>query len=358
MNKKRKRRHHTVPRFHLRGFATGADVLIQLDTMTGRKREISVGDAAVIRDFYTVLLPDGSRSDAWEDWLSEVENDIAPALVRAATMPMFRLSDDDRRRLSLWIALQYLRGPDNRRGMTDIAAMTASAQVGMGGLGYLHHAMSAGLGRNVSMEEAEIAWDDITGPAGPVIEVSGDEHLAILNQTFTKAAELIYARSWGRVRFAHRRLALADAPVYLVRVDTPDYMGLGLASAPAVAIPLDRRTLLWLSLATDGQPLDDKELEPTAALARAANTAAVSGAVRFVYFHPDDECIPHDVDLPRARPPRIEVVGSVDFANRDRPLAEVLQQIAEAGSPDPDRLIADYTWPIAGYRPRVRKGPR
>ena len=34
----------------------------------------------VIRDFYRVVLPDGSRSNAWEDSLNEVENEVAPAL--------------------------------------------------------------------------------------------------------------------------------------------------------------------------------------------------------------------------------------------------------------------------------------
>lgn len=94
-------------------------------------------DAAVIKNFYTIVLPDGTVTDVWKRWLSEVENEIAPALRRAIDMPAFRLGDDDRERLARWVALQYLRGPDNRRQMTEIAAFTLQAHVGMGGLAYL-----------------------------------------------------------------------------------------------------------------------------------------------------------------------------------------------------------------------------
>ena len=65
-------------------------MLAQLDVSTGQRREVSVKDAAVIRDFHTVVLPDGSRTDAWEQWLGEVESDIAPALKRAVDIPDHR----------------------------------------------------------------------------------------------------------------------------------------------------------------------------------------------------------------------------------------------------------------------------
>jgi hypothetical protein len=196
---KRRRRHHTVPRFHLRGFASEADMLVQLDVSTGQRRDVSVTDAAVIRDFYTVVLPDGSRSDAWEE--CDVEDQVAPALKRAIHEPTFSLTDDDRGHLALWIALQYLRGPDNRRQMAEIASFTVRAQVGMGGLAYLQHAMSQGLGRHVTHEEAEQVWSDITSVRGPEITVSGDEHLEILAGTYGPAAEEVFSRSWGRIRF-------------------------------------------------------------------------------------------------------------------------------------------------------------
>ena len=326
-------------------------MLVQLDVTSGRRRDVSVTDAAVIKDFYTIVLSDGTRSDAWETWLADLENEIAPAVRRAIEAPGFRLSDVDRRLLALWIALQYLRGPDNRRQMTEMASFTVRAQVGMGGLAYLRHAMSEGLQRDVSWPEAERVWSDITSTTGPRISIDGDEHLAILNATVERATTGIYRRSWGRIRFRRHHLAISDSPVHLVRGDTPDYLGVGLMNARAITVPLDRETLLWLSLPTTDQEPQDRDLEPTVALARAHNLAAVGDAERFVYFHPETEPIPSDAPLPRGPAPRMEVNGDVDFCNRDRSLADVLDQIGTHENGSGESLIANYTWPIPGYRP-------
>ncbi len=350
--KKRKIRHHTVPRLHLRGFASPKGMLVQLDLSTGDRRDVSVGDATVIRDFYTIVLPDGTRTDAWEQWLSEVENQIAPALRRAIEAPRFRLADDDRELLAKWIALQALRGPDNRRSQAEIASFTVRAQVGMGGVAYLQHAMAQGLGRTVSAAEAERVWDDITSSEGPVIEVSGDEHLYMLTGLYARAVEAVYARSWGRVRFTRHSLAVSDAPVSLIPDYSDGYPNSGFLGARAISVALDRRNLLWLDLASDDGPKPDRDLAPSTHVARVHNLAAVVGAERFVYFNPEDDPIPPETVLPRRQPKRVEASAAPDFVNRDRPLADVLDQNAkQRADKSTASLIADYTWPIEGYKP-------
>jgi hypothetical protein len=351
----RQQRHHVVPRLHLRGFANPDKTLAHVDLSTGRRREVSISNAAVIRDFYTVVLPDGTRSDAWEQWLGKIENEIAPALRRAIEAPQFNLTDEDRSHLARWIALQALRGPDSRRGINEVGSLTIRMQVGMGGLAYLQHAMSEGLGRDVSLEEAEEVWDDITCSDGPNIVTAGDEHLQLLTRSYERLAQMIYARSWGRVRFTRHGLAVSDAPVTRVRGDVPDFLGVGLADAQALVVPLDRRTLLWLELPAEQGPREDRDLEPSTLLARIHNTSAVMGAERFVYFHPDDDpiaAIAADVEIPRPDRQRIQAVSGPDMINRDRPLGDVMEQIASGQRTGGDSMIADYTWPIPGYRPR------
>lgn len=352
MSDNRRHRHHVVPRLHLRRFADLDGRIIQLDLDTGRRREVSVTDAAVIKNFYTVVLPDGTVTDAWERWLSEVENEIAPALRRAIDMPTFRLGDDDRERLARWVALQYLRGPDNRRQMTEIAALTLQAQVGMGGLAYLQHAMSLGQGREVSMAEAERVWDDIHSPEGPELAVDGEEHLQVLARTYDAATAMVRGRSWCRVAYARKRLLASDVPVCLVSGEAYDERGL--AGAKAISVPLDRRTLLWLERPTDEGPKADRDRDPAALLANIHNRSAVLSAERFLYFHPGDDPVPPDATIPRPRPRRLEVTCELDFANRDRPLADVLEQMASHTDHSGNSLIADYTWPIPGYQPRAQ----
>jgi len=348
MSNGRRQRHHVVPRLHLRGFADERGRIVQLDLDTGRRREVSVTDAAVVRNFYTVVLPGGTVTDAWEQWLGEVESEIAPALRRAIDMPVFRLEEEDRERLARWIALQYLRGPDNRRQMAELAAVQLRMQVGMGGVAYLQHAMSQGLGREVTKAEAEAVWDDIHSDQGPEVVVEGEEHLQILMGAYDRAGAMIYDRSWCRIAFTRKRLMASDVPVSLVPGEA--HHERGLAGARTIAVPLDRRTLLWLER-SDESPNEDRDRDPVALFANINSHTAVLSAERFLYFHPDDDPVPLDATIPRPRPRRIQVSGEPDFANRERPLEDVLEQIANHTDRSGNSLIANYTWPIQGYRP-------
>lgn len=351
--KKRKRRHHTVPRFHLRGFASESGMLRQIDLRTGDHRSVSIGDASVIKNFYTVVLDDGSRSDEWEERLAEVENQVAPLVRAAIDMPAWQPPDQERLDLSAWIALQYLRGSDHRRMLGDMQSMTVRMIVGMGGLAYLRHVMTEGIGRQASLAEAEAVWEDVHRPGGPVIHVSGLDHVSSMQRTLEQATEFVANRSWHRARFNRRTLAINDSPVALIPADDhPNFLGVGLANAGAITVALNRRTLLWL-----GEPsMPDSDFPASTQLARAHNQSVVFGAERFVYTHPEDA--DPTVGLPMPRPER-QLVGHgegtlSDFANRERPLAEVLDQIATFDE-DPNSIIANYTWPIPGYSPPTQR---
>lgn len=351
MGKNRRQRHHVVPRLHLRGFANADGLLIQQDLDTGLRRSVSLTDAAVIKNFYTVVLPDGTVTDAWERWLGDVESEIAPALRRAIDMRAFKLQDDDRERLARWIALQYLRGPDNRRQLAEVAAFTVRAQVGMGGLAYLRYAMTRGSGREVSTSEAQRVWDDIHSAEGPKVAIDGEEHLQILVRAYDAATALVYRRTWARVKYPRERLVASDVPVSLVPGDAYDERGL--AGARAIAVPMDRRTLLWLEQPGTRGSKADRDLPPYSLLASIHNHSAVHSAERFLYFHPGDDPVPPDASIPRPRPRRLVITGGDDFTNRDRPLTDVLEQIAGHTDRSGNSLVADYTWPIAGYKPPV-----
>ncbi|KGN30847.1 hypothetical protein N802_05485 [Knoellia sinensis KCTC 19936] len=324
-------------------------MLRQVDLRTGSRRLVSVSDASVVRDFYTVELEDGTRSDRWEKRFAEAESRVAP-MVRAATREVFwSPSPIELAHLTTWIALQFLRGPDHRRLLTQIRAQTLVMTVGMGGLAYLRHAMSEGLQRAVSAEEAEAVWDDIHSPGGPAVRVTGSEHIHSIRGSLGQAANFIGHRSWHRIRFDRRSLAINDSPVGLIPAeDHHPARGVGLANAGAVTIALDRRTLLWLDHPTVG----NGDYPPSTLAARLHNQSVVFGAERFVYMHPDDADPTEGLALPREERSLFAPAGVYDFANRDRPLADVLEQIGEHDfDAEPDAIIADYTWPIPGYEP-------
>ncbi len=219
----------------------------------------------------------------------------------------------------------------------------------MGGLAYLRHAMSEGSGREVSLAEAERVWDDIHSLKGPEVVIDGEEHLQILAKAYHSVSQMIMNRSWCRVVYAENPLAASDVPVAIVPGEA--YNEGGLQGAMAVAVPLDRRTLLWLERPDWRGPRADRDRQPRALFADIYNHTAILSAERFLYYHPDDEPVPKDAKIPRPRPDRVEVVGGLDLANRDRPLADALEQIADHCDPAGTSLIANYSWPIPGYQP-------
>lgn len=245
--------------------------------------------------------------------------------------------------LALLIALQYLRGTAGRNLIKQVKSLEVRMQVGMGGVGYLRHAMSAGLERPVGNEEVEKIWADTTSGDGPNIHVTADEHIQMLTRLVDQVTASICRRSWHRVRFTRRPLAISDSPVSLLSdPKAPAVMGVGLLNAGAITVALDRFTLLMLA---DFEA--DCEIPPSTDLARIHNRAMLFGAERFTYFHPADDPVDH-FPLPRPvrkiAPPNIE-----DFANRDRDLQDVLEQIEAHDPADQNTLLANYKWPIPGY---------
>lgn len=93
----------------------------------------------------------------WEHSLSDVQSDIAPALRRAIDSPRFGLNDDDRQLLTSWIALQYPRGPDNKRLHAATALFPVRDSDRHGTPAYLQHLMSNRLEHPDSLERAERA---------------------------------------------------------------------------------------------------------------------------------------------------------------------------------------------------------
>jgi len=338
-----------VPRFHLRGFANENQMLRQIDLQTGTYRNVSIGDAAVIKDFYTVELEDGTRSDEWEKRFAEVENRVAPRVRRAVRDEVWTPSAVERQDLSTWIALQFLRGPDHRRMAAQTAGFMMRMQVGMGGLAYLQYAMEQGLEREVSLEEAEGAWADIHRPAGPELKLSGTDFMSTITSSLAQVIEFISARSWHRARFQRRTLAINDSPVALIPDENhPPFLGVGLNNAAAITIALDRHTLLWLA----DPAMADFDFPPTVQLARAHNRSTIFGADRFVYTHPKDADPTEGLPLPRPARKMSEPTGMSGMENRDRELADVLEQIATYDRrDDPNSMIADYAWPFPGYVP-------
>ena len=124
------KRHHTVPQFYLRGFSE-ADQVGTVRLPGDRRFLQSVRKAASETGFYNIENhPDGT--DAFEKILSGIEGQAA-AVVLKIDQGIWPLEQPDRDCLAYYVALQAVRGPEQRRNMEFIAAQFARLEVGHGG---------------------------------------------------------------------------------------------------------------------------------------------------------------------------------------------------------------------------------
>ncbi|WP_344656736.1 DUF4238 domain-containing protein [Catenulispora subtropica] len=288
-----KRRQHIVSKFYLSGFANGTKRVMQIRLAGGNPQPISITDATVISHFYTVTLPDGTRSDAFEDAMSELERAAATSLRRilSGTWP---LPTADREAVASWIALQYLRTAAVRRTfqelsdfLTDLALRT---EVAGGGKDRLRTVLQEIDGVSPTEEDVEFWWDDLTAgkpQPGPTIDPA--DHLQQIIRQHRDSTLMMRARPWTLIRFRRKALITGDCPVVLL--DDGAVVGAGYALAPTVLVPLDRRTALLLSEVAAGVPEGeaDVQIAPTAAMARVFNQAIASNAYAAVFHHPDDD---------------------------------------------------------------------
>lgn len=285
------RRQHVVSQFYLKGFANEASQLRRVVLPGGSNSHIvSTSDASVIKDFYTVTLPDGSQSDMFEHAFGSVEQSAADALrnVREGAWP---LTGELRAALSSWLALQHLRGEDVRSSQTHLKATLIRLTIGVSGKAALRELIESAESRVISDEELEWEWRDLTKPGGPTLLPEIDGHLQVLMSMHDGMSRYLRDSHWTVFRFDRRTLLTSDRPVIMtVGSDYPQEHGVGIYTADAFLVTLGRRAALAVQprvrMPVGNEP--DFEIPGTTKLARSMNQEVVRYANRSVYHHPDD----------------------------------------------------------------------
>ena len=234
------RRHHTVPKFYLRGFAA-RDQITTVRLPGDHRFTQSVSDATVAKNFYTVEShKDGGGGDVVEAALSEVESATASVFtaIKHGTWP---LPPDDRMTLAYFVALQATRVPAERRTMDHVARQLLRLQVGAGGKSGLRRELQR-QGRDVTDDLVERVWSQATRPEGPPFQRSQAEHIQQMIELADELLKYIAGRPWSLVRFDRRSLITSDSPVGLVPdPKTEPWHGVGYLTAWGVTFPLTRK---------------------------------------------------------------------------------------------------------------------
>ena len=293
-SKKLKRRHHTVPRFHLLRFANERKQVIRVELPGDRRHLVSIDDASVERDFYLIEQEHGSKSDAVEELLGKFE-DAAARGVRAVVDDLaWPIPDQVRQDIAGWAALQALRTTTQRQSGNEIADMLLKLQVGVGGKPQIRRLMREHLGREPTDAEVDQAWNGATDFDSYSIKAHRNEHLKIMLDLLPGTASMFYARGWTLIRFQRKALITCDNPVHLVPApDHPRWSGIGLVTAAQIFVPLDRRMALLMGDTSDS----DKGVPGTTAIAKRFNGALAWNSSHAIFHHPDDDPL-IGIDLP------------------------------------------------------------
>lgn len=295
--------HHFNPQFVLRRFADSAGRITTIRLPERKSRTTRVRETGAENHLYTI--PDHpSGPDVFEKRLGEgIEADTAEIFTRVEGGE-WPLPPDARDTLAEFIALQVLRGPEQRRRMETAASVLYLRTAGQLGKERLASWASNATGRRVSEAEVDELWGSIMKAGGAPISYTPRDHIELMGEVTEPIAAILAARPWTLVRFKQRALITCDAPVTPVPYEEcGPFMGVGIATARFVLYPMSCRTGLImrdplagsgsdddldvLTMKTRSGSLDD-ELVEKAAIKELMNERVAGHAVKNIYHHPDD----------------------------------------------------------------------
>lgn len=337
------RRHHTVARVLLQGFADDAGQLLQLHR-SGAEHRTATTNASVRGEFYTVTI-NGAPSTLVEEWLAtDVEDPAAETLLRARTEHIVRT--EDRRPLARFAAASLLRTQ---------AARSQLLRIGddVGPLTLLHYALEQEptLGdltdptqRSQMIAEATAAYKRLS----PLTDNTNALLRVVLRKT-DELAQMLTGWEWTVHRGKHPLLLTGDSPAVTVRTNTVGWNGALPAGAP-VFLPISPTHLIvgtapehrfGTTVASPTTLTDD--------MARASNSCIMREAAESVFRHPATP-LP-----PIAFPPTAEVLPEpvVTWSRSDPAGSDVGGIVTDADLPPVEdariaallRAIQNVDWP-------------
>ena len=288
------RRHHYVPEMYLRRFASrskgkGTPRVRRVEPRLGPVSAITIGvhDAAVETDFYTTETDDPRRAHEAEHIIGVFEKAAGYAFANLDRRPNDLPDDIDRENLSLYMALQFVRGHDTRDFQERFYTQTSRMLMRVA-------ASQPNYVRNFLTERGDDASDEAVAKASAAFSKAAKTVTATPHKNETVAAILrgptdfmpyFFKRKWIVAR-SKAPFLTSDRPVVLLERQDPSdaWRGVGLGTADMIIFVLDRQRALLMQ-----HPLPDHhegvvDIEPHQT--RAINRAVANRARRWLFHHP------------------------------------------------------------------------
>ncbi len=264
----RKKRHHTVPKFYLKGWAYD-DQVHPIDKATQQVKTLSVADACVVKDFHTVPEGAGLANSAFmEDDLSRFESSVAP-VIKALPEAGWPLKPNRRAATADFIAMLLVRSQRMRRIIAERGSPVS---------------WSANTEDNpVSMNLRYLVRGQQADGAAPA-----HTHVTQMPHMFAAFRPQIARARWLRIGFTDPILVTGDSPVAFVTSITR-VAWLADQTFDAFVVPLSPVSAMVLCL-SDGDA-SNREDEDWHIAGSEEDAALINGwtmalAERWVYKHP------------------------------------------------------------------------
>lgn len=308
MSSQRAKEHHTTPRLLLRGFADtdaygkGDGQIVMHDLKTGQ----TYGDQRIKKvvqetNFYSIG-PDDELSPVVEELLAQVEADAAPLLARLSGGEA-SWTVDEWCIVALFVALQHVRGPGERRLWLETSQSLDRLRAVVGGL-----------------------------PAA--VDERDDAVAKMLQLAIPYGVEIAAAYTPVVLRWPPRSLLTSDNPVLLIDDGTPVALSVTTAGGMFIGVNDATGLLLWNHECWGDPPRH--ELTPSIAWAQDFNRAVIAQSLRQVLWHPkatNEQLLGPSYEFPPYR----EQVAPAHVDDQCRKLARVLDW-AEANPDQPHPL--------------------
>src|ERR1019366_8311297 len=109
--KKLSRRHHYLPQMYFRGFADEAEQVCVFDRKDNKYLHQGVVNTAEKKDFYTIIGPDGQKTDAVEQMLANIVEAPMKRIIERLDRKNLTWAGEERAVLALFVALLRTRNP-------------------------------------------------------------------------------------------------------------------------------------------------------------------------------------------------------------------------------------------------------
>ena len=353
MTRKKKRpiRHHFISEVYLRRFADSHRHIRRVSRATGEARDISVKDAAVETDFYTITGTDGVRSGQVEDFLSYFETHAGIAL-SAIDRGIFPPTDDHRAQFAVFVALMQTRTPEMRHLLEEDVDFTIKA--------FFQAMPREEIRRHLREQyEREPTEDEIDRIAAglkrsDLFRVKTPKNATVATAllfAFEHLGRIVFEMKWQLVTTERSAFLTSDHPVVFWREGSSDMHppGIGLLTADETYFPLGPCHLLVLTKSAANRPA----FQATPETIMRVNAELVNASYEWIFHHPEHDVL-HDIAIPDERP--LLTVNGAPVYRGGRGSDEALSRVRRSVLHQPDRS-SSFAITVPGYvRAEMQEG--